>query len=172
MVNNQKAIEQMSKEADNLIRTKSEASHSSGIRVFVYGTLKKGHHNHKIIGRHLGKESVFLGRCALNGPFTMVDLGYFPGVIYTPTDTTVKNMIYGEVYRINQEILTHLDVLEGNGQFYTRERVETPWKKAWCYFIPRNYMPVNRSGAIITSGTWRPSEEESAYIASLNANAK
>lgn len=141
-----------------------ETPESFGIRVFVYGTLKMGHSNHKIIGRHLPKEAIYLGRCSIRGPYTMIDLGYFPGVVQHKSDPTIKNEVWGEVYRINEEILTHLDILEGNGHFYTRDKVETPWKKAWCYFVPKSYMPTTNRNAIIKDGVWHPTSEEQSFI--------
>lgn len=165
MQTNQEAMKELGDAAETAAElTTDERPGSFGIRVFVYGTLKMGHSNHKIIGRHMPNEAVFLGRCSIRGPYTLVNLGYYPGVIQNKGELTVKNEVWGEVYRINEEILTHLDILEGNGHFYTRDKVDTPFKKAWCYFVPPTYMPKNRTGGILPDGVWQPSADELSFI--------
>jgi gamma-glutamylcyclotransferase (GGCT)/AIG2-like uncharacterized protein YtfP len=130
-----------------------------GIRVFVYGTLKRLHYNHPLLH---SSHTEFLGCSILTGPFQMRDLSFYPGVQYT-LDSQVKNKVYGEVYRINEDTLKGLDILEGNGNFFTRIQVETPWKKAWMYMIPSNF---DSGRPIITEGVWRPNAQEKDFIQS------
>jgi gamma-glutamylcyclotransferase (GGCT)/AIG2-like uncharacterized protein YtfP len=123
-----------------------------GIRVFVYGTLKKGHYNN-----HLLKGSEFLGRCYVEGHMRMLDLRYFPGVARTSPSNGDSTRVYGEVYLVDEETLYSLDILEGHPEFFRRERVETPWKKAWMYFVPEHYIEGRNS---IDTGIWNPNKEE------------
>src|SRR5690606_26884300 len=103
---------------------KAQQSTSRGIRVAVYGTLKRGHGNHYLLAN---PNVAFLGRTILTGPYHMVSLGGFPAVVRSP-DVKLQNRILCEVYRIDEETLEALDILESNGQFYTRDQVVTPWK--------------------------------------------
>jgi gamma-glutamylcyclotransferase (GGCT)/AIG2-like uncharacterized protein YtfP len=131
---------------------------TNGIRVFVYGTLKQGNGNY----RHYLQQSELLGRCALVGKHTMVDLGAFPGVInYGEESKAPEKTVYGEVYRVTSDVLGALDLLEGNGSFYTREKVWTPWKKAWCYYLPKEYYKENTE---VISGSWNTSAPEQSWI--------
>lgn len=127
-----------------------------GVRVFVYGTLKRLHYNHVTINQ---EGTNFLGACYIEGPYQMRDLVWFPGVQYIP-DATKKNRIYGEVYRISEETLQALDILEGNGNFFKRTQVDTPWKKAWMYMIPVSY----DKREIVTGGVWKPNVQEKTFI--------
>lgn len=133
---------------------------SAGIRVFVYGTLKKGHPNHGLL-----RDSDFLGRCRISGRMRMVDLGYYPGVV--PATGRDATDIFGEVYRIRPEVLDTLDVLEGHPAYYERKRVPTPWKGAWCYLLPAEYAEKND---VLQSGMWDPTEEEEQYWREHNEN--
>jgi gamma-glutamylcyclotransferase (GGCT)/AIG2-like uncharacterized protein YtfP len=133
-----------------------------GIRVFVYGTLKRLHYNHYVIEDKQIHGTEFLGCCYLEGPFQMRDLSWFPGVQYT-IQADKKNRLYGEVYRVSEDTLKGLDILEGNGSFFTRVQVETPWKKAWMYMIPSNF---DSNRPIITEGVWKPNAQEKDFIQS------
>lgn len=83
--------------------------------VFVYGTLKKGLHNHRLL-----QEAEFVGT------------GEAPGVVYKtkthgypfakPSDD-VDCWIKGEVYRVTDDDLRRLDSLEGHPRFYERSLV-------------------------------------------------
>lgn len=82
------------------------------MKVFVYGTLKRGHHNHHILERHGAK---FVGERIVPG-FKIDDYsGAFP--VAWPD---VKANLSGEVYEINTDCLDHLDYLESNGHMYRR----------------------------------------------------
>ena len=74
------------------------------MKVFVYGSLKRGFHNHGLI-----RNCKFLGDGRVDGA-TMYRMGHnsFP-CIKLDTD----DYIFGEIYEIDSEILYHLDRLEG-----------------------------------------------------------
>lgn len=128
---------------------------TSGIRVFVYGTLKMGHGNNCALG--LGK---FLGRCYIEGEYRMLDLSWFPGVV-RDSSRAATCRVWGEVYLVDEDTLDTLDCIEGHPHFYKREKVETPWKNAWCYFLPEEYLTEGH--LTVTSGMWEPTTEEQEF---------
>lgn len=94
------------------------------IRVFVYGTLKKGFGNHRYL-----ESSKFLGRVQVRG--NMYSLGGFPVVVLTG-----KGTVHGEIYEVSKETLANLDRLEGYPSFYNRKQVVTSnGMLAWVYHM-------------------------------------
>lgn len=129
-------------------------------RVFVYGTLKQGKSNHRALG-----SSVCLGRCYLEGNYVMVSLGHFPGVVETSDKRT--NRIVGEVYEVSEDVLHTLDLIEGHPTFYTRRKVQTPFKNAWCYFLPEDYLTTRTE---IGDGIWQPTDAEREFMRGVGTN--
>lgn len=137
---------------------------SSNTRVMVYGSLKRGYGNHRLLER--GKAE-FKGLEVLRGPYRMVSLGGFPGVVREP-DRTVNNHIIGEVYEVDVDTLHALDLLEGHPEWYTRQKVvgEHGHGKCWVYILPQSYL----ENETVQSGCWRPetghepNEEERAIL--------
>ena len=137
----------------------TKAIKTTGIRIFVYGTLKEGHPNSCYLA-----ESEFLGRAKLHGHYAMVDLTAYPGCVRTRgISDRARQHIYGEVYRVDENTLASIDILEGNGQYFTRSKVTTPYKNAWMYFLPTSYLTPRIE---ITDGVWRPNDAEKRYIES------
>ena len=135
---------------------------TGGIRVFVYGTLKRLHYNHYLLEGPNNDTTQYKGRARLVGNWRMVSMGNFPGVQYVANQEN-KAPIYGEVYQISEDTLAALDLLEGNGSFYTRMKVPTPYKNAWIYCLPNN--PEYDARPHIPEGVWRPSKSESVFVA-------
>lgn len=81
--------------------------------IAVYGTLKKGGSNHKLLG-----DSAFIGSGCTPYSYYMLDLGYFPAI------TPGNHSIYCEVYDVSPTVLSLLDKLEGSPTFYNREPVK------------------------------------------------
>lgn len=75
-------------------------------KVFVYGTLKQGHGNHK----WYLTDSECLGKGSIEG-FDLYDLGPFPAIV--PSLTPDKSKVYGELYEVTPEVLVQLNGLEG-----------------------------------------------------------
>jgi gamma-glutamylcyclotransferase (GGCT)/AIG2-like uncharacterized protein YtfP len=71
--------------------------------------------------------------------------------------------VWGEVYSIDQDCLTALDLLEGNGRHYTRRKVSTPWKNAWLYLYPSSAIDRMPIEALVHNGMWRPTETEQKF---------
>lgn len=95
------------------------------MKVFVYGTLKQGFHNHDFIEASGGK---FVGGAWLDN-FMMTDggHGWFPVALKGD-----GYKMYGEVYEV--DTLVHTDYLEGYPTHYDRELVKTEHGEAWVYF--------------------------------------
>jgi gamma-glutamylaminecyclotransferase len=123
------------------------------IRVFVYGSLKKGLGNHRLL-----EQSKFLGRCYIEGRFKLLNLGGFPGLVKKDDLPVMK--VVGEVYQINEDTLRSLDWLEGHPRFYERSKVPTPWKNAWTYFLPPSYLGKYSE----VESIWRPTDEEKEWF--------
>ena len=80
--------------------------------IFVYGTLKKGFHNNFLL-----KDSIYLG----NGKVINYALkkSLFPVMIKRKNNT-----VYGEVYAVDDHILSQLDDLESEGIMYERKKIK------------------------------------------------
>lgn len=92
-------------------------------KVFVYGTLKKGRHNHSWL-----QNSFCIGKCILAG--YEIRAGRLPYAIQSDNEDA---RIEGELYEINHRVLEDLDILEGHPNFYKRVWVTTSKGKAWVY---------------------------------------
>lgn len=79
-------------------------------KVFVYGTLKHGFHNHDVMSGR------FLELATTASTFDMRTNGSYPTVTEDPNGHKIR----GEVYICDGETMADLDRLEGNGSLYTR----------------------------------------------------
>lgn len=84
--------------------------------VFVYGTLKLGYGNNRLL-----HDGVFVGPGITVRPFQMRTTPGFP-VVFDVNAEPLHN-IAGEVYEVNDEILSRLDQLEGHPRWYRRQEV-------------------------------------------------
>jgi gamma-glutamylaminecyclotransferase len=104
------------------------------MKVFVYGTLKRGYHNHRLLAG-----AKYLGEANLNGPHILLDAG-FPVCVKLPTGA---GLVTGELYEVTAEQLKRLDQLEGEGRMYHRRKRKftTPEGKcrAWIYLGDKDY---------------------------------
>lgn len=101
-------------------------------KVFVYGSLKSGFGNHRLLRE---SNSEFLGTTYTKETnFLMFSFGAFPAVV--KNQEFGYGAIEGELYSVDTVTLFKLDMLEGNGTFYTREKVELDdGNTAWMYLI-------------------------------------
>ena len=115
--------------------------------VFVYGTLKRGFSNNRLISG-----SKFVGEARTEGKFAL----YESGIPFVIEDEQVSQ-ISGEVYEVDEKTLAQLDRLEGHPNWYCRKMVNISVNnkdpdelekiiKAWIYFFPE------RQGVILESG--------------------
>lgn len=110
--------------------------------VFVYGSLKKGFHNHDWLE---GADYVGVD-CLLN--FLMISLGSYPGIIPAPQSGLI---VYGELYVVDDATFKRLDRLEGYPNLYTREFVTLcSGRKGWVYI----WNGDRDNQLVVESGQW------------------
>jgi gamma-glutamylcyclotransferase (GGCT)/AIG2-like uncharacterized protein YtfP len=100
--------------------------------VFVYGSLKSNYWNNSIIS--CDEDNIFVSEAVTkDSSYHMNSLGAFPGV-HRGGSYAIK----GELYLVNDRTMTRLDMLEGNGHFYTREQIDIEGydEPAWIYLLP------------------------------------
>ena len=120
--------------------------------VFVYGTLKKGFGNHRLLvkAEFMCPSYIFDGK--------MLDLGAFPAVVDGARE------IHGELYSVDKATLASLDRLEGHPTFYERRKVHAmvpdgPGQEgdmeAWCYFLSKDSQAhYEKLCPVIEEGIW------------------
>lgn len=118
--------------------------------VFVYGTLKKGFGNHRVMEQAGGE---LIGPATTANKFSMYSLGGFPGVwLDIPT-----SQIYGELY--NVQTMEPLDLLEGFPRFYTRVITLLTFPDGtddagWMYVLNPQTNEKPADDKLIPSGIW------------------
>jgi gamma-glutamylcyclotransferase (GGCT)/AIG2-like uncharacterized protein YtfP len=87
-------------------------------RVFVYGTLRRGHRNHFLL-----ETSNFIAEAATLRAYWMITTGVFPVVLdAVPADFGFPPLaIAGEIYHVDDATLEQLDRLEAKGRAYDRK---------------------------------------------------
>ena len=91
------------------------------VRIFVYGSLKKGYALH-----HLLEDQLRLADASTVPLYRMFDLGSYPGLIEWPDGTT----IFGEVYEVSNTCLQRLDDAEGVADgLYVRRQIQLQGRK-------------------------------------------
>lgn len=113
--------------------------------LFVYGTLKRGRGNHRLLGN-----AKFIGEGETVEKYKMYDIGV-PIVVKGSPHVRIK----GELYMVDEKILKQCDSLEGHPDMYKREKIKVEVKGrqywAWMYFWVK---PVT-SKVVIEDGEWR-----------------
>ncbi len=101
------------------------------MRIFVYGSLKRGYALH-----HLLETSKFTGCCTTVPHYRIYDLGSYPGLIEVPDGLPV----HGEVYEVSDDTLRVLDEAEGVSEgLYARRPIrlldsnDQPETSAWFW---------------------------------------
>ena len=107
--------------------------------VFVYGSLKRGNKTRGMDTTFPKAEFIGATRTK-RSLFRMIDLGSFPGVMIIEDDgleyIEQGYQIEGEVYRVNDVDLAHLDEIEGVPFFYNRQEVNTTLGPVHIYLLP------------------------------------
>jgi len=78
---------------------------SAPLRVFVYGTLKRGGSNH-----HYLRGQKFITEARTQPGCTLCQPADYPGLVIDPTD---REGVTGEVWEVSTDCLSALDRLEG-----------------------------------------------------------
>lgn len=100
--------------------------------VFVYGTLKQGYGNHRLL-----ESSEYVGRGTTILPYLMEHAGC--PVVFRSNEGPLHN-VDGEVYEVTDETLSYLDRLEGHPGWYVRHEVAVDiqdtgiQQMCWMYF--------------------------------------
>jgi gamma-glutamylcyclotransferase (GGCT)/AIG2-like uncharacterized protein YtfP len=98
---------------------------AGGLRVAVYGTLKRGESNH-----HWLAGAPFLGRTRIPG-LELYNLGDYPMAV---PSLDPRARIHAELYQVDGEGLARLDVLEDYPHLYDRRRLPgADGQLAWIY---------------------------------------
>ena len=118
--------------------------------IFVYGTLKKGNHNHGFLDG-----ASFIGEAWTKKEYTLLE-DHYVGLPYVIKDESYS--IQGELYEVDKYTFMTLDNLEGHPHFYKRELVECfipelnhTEMKAWLYFLQEYDVQAVRK---LPTGLW------------------
>ncbi|MGP4842956.1 gamma-glutamylcyclotransferase family protein [Marinobacter sp. 1Y8] len=120
-------------------------SESGRYLVAVYGSLKRGYNNHRLL-----RGARFVGNDRL-ACLTLYDLGSYPGAKLEPSRGVVV-----ELYRVNEAGIRKLDLLEDYRPsdpargLYDRRQLNTRFGPAWVYLFNR---PVKGRRRIVR-GSW------------------
>lgn len=113
--------------------------------VFVYGTLRQGQPNHRLLDG-----ARFVGTAETVPFFRMVSLGAYPGMVRDRSQS--RKSIVGEIYDVDEDTLGKLDQLEGVPHFYFRSRVRlTDGGFADAYLLRRDQVVGFNE---VVSGDW------------------
>jgi gamma-glutamylcyclotransferase (GGCT)/AIG2-like uncharacterized protein YtfP len=132
--------------------------------VAVYGTLKAGESNHRLLG---GKNATYV--CATKINAIMFDLGYYPCIVLyrdIPSDHPAKAFCtsfwaHCEVYRIDDDSLMRVDGLEGHPRHFLRQEVMTTTQglgEVWVYTQNPGNMLYTGRRRLVLDGIWRDKE--------------
>ena len=83
----------------------SHPKQQPSILVFVYGSLKRGKHNHRLL-----KGQRFVCETRTQPAYRLLNLGSYPGMIEAPSG---GRSIHGEVWAVDAACKRDLDWLEG-----------------------------------------------------------
>jgi gamma-glutamylaminecyclotransferase len=85
--------------------------------LFVYGTLKRGFRNHRLLA-----PADYIGPAKTERRFRLLDCGEYPALVEVPAKSLeIEPLeIQGEIFRIGPELLPALDELEDEGKLYRR----------------------------------------------------
>ena len=107
--------------------------------VFVYGTLRRGGTNHRLLAELGGQ---FVSEVRTRVGRTLVDLGPYPALL--PLDVVrdaSASPVHGELFAVEPAALVPLDAFEGCPTLYFRERValadghRSGAHEAWTYVL-------------------------------------
>lgn len=95
--------------------TSSPEKKENYTNIFVYGSLRKGMGLNAVL-----TTSKLLGTVRTLPKYTMYDLGAFPCIEKNGTTS-----ITGDVYKVDDDTLIQLDMIEGVPNLYYRDKIET-----------------------------------------------
>lgn len=105
------------------------------MRLFVYGTLRKGYGNYRL-----------LRGCRCLGTFRTVPgyRMYAAGIPYVVHNPQSFASVEGELYEVDEVALSRIDDLEGHPVFYRRQIVRlSDGSSAFAYLMSWTRLPLN-----------------------------
>jgi gamma-glutamylcyclotransferase (GGCT)/AIG2-like uncharacterized protein YtfP len=123
--------------------------------LFVYGSLKKGFDNHKLLCKYAKR----VGKASTVGKFAMYEdsFGNYPYLVKEPI-----TKVMGELYEIKRkELLEKIDRFEGAPEYYQRKKIKVKTHKG-----------VNLAFVYIREDKDIPKEQESLKIWENNTDYK
>ncbi len=118
-------------------------------RIFVYGSLMTGLHNHRLIAGQW-----FIREAVTEPVYLLHDLGSFPGLVYHGAG---GDAVRGELWEVGDEVMARLDMLEGRPHLYDREPAYLVGEKMALVYI---YQRGADGYDVVESGDWRRHLEE------------
>ena len=116
--------------------------------VGVYGTLKRGEPNHRLI-----KGAYHVGLATVNG-HKLVSYGAFPAM--TPDDEDLDHELPIELFAVTDAQLLAMDRLEGHPDWFVRSMLPTMGAPLgtlpWVYVMPTHR--VREDAPLIETGVW------------------
>jgi len=112
--------------------------------LFVYGNLKLGFDNNYLL-----KDAILVDRNAILQGYAMYLLINKPGIVECQSHNA-----YGELYKVNNAILTNLDILENPSKFFRQKlyiKSGISYVHSWVFIYNSN---LYNKKLIIKSGKW------------------
>lgn len=126
----------------------SAAQQGRGHLIFVYGTLRASFGNWKYF---LEGNSDRHPDGITRPEYTMLNMGMYPGVV-----DGGSTAIVGEVYGVDDYVLSGLDRLEGHPNFYVRTPITLQdGREVQMYILNKQWQSGVDSRYAITSGDWK-----------------
>ena len=111
--------------------------------VFIYGSLLSGCSNHQVMG-----DARLVGEACTKPDYDLIDLGAYPALVKDGL-TAVK----GELYEVDEALLSTLDEFEGHPELYQRSAIVLDdGRQAQTYVMSR---PQLWQQNVVHSGDWR-----------------
>jgi len=112
--------------------------------IFVYGTLRRGEHNHLQLG-----PAQYVGEAWTAPRYELVDMGHYPALLEAGADA-----VRGELYDVPDSWLSHLDAFEDVPTLYERKpvRLNDAHVPGYVAYVMRR--EVAGSAPRISSGDW------------------
>lgn len=114
------------------------------LKLFVYGTLRRGEHAHYMLSQ---RDAKFLKECKTHSRYHLYDQGAFPGMVENELE---EGGVHGELFEITRDVLRVTDYYEGvsHGLFRQAFIELEDGEKAIAYLV------VQPCGTRIPSGRW------------------
>lgn len=121
-------------------------------KIAVYGSLRKGLHNYRLL-----EDSNLVSTEVVNIPWRMVSLGGFPGLVPSEGE---NHDITIEVFEVDNTTYQRVEYLESYPSFYQKAKIETSQGEVEVYVLlsPR-YADLER----VESGDWMEFVKKQQY---------